>query len=41
MKPLVRPSEAEQVDRILAEERDHIRRLIAYRRRGSTGAEEE
>ncbi len=34
MKPLVRTFEAGQVDRVLAEERDHIRRLIAYRRRG-------
>lgn len=41
MKSLVRPSDAEDVDRIMAEEHNHVRRLLALRRdrttRSSTG----
>ena len=32
MKSLVRRSEAEQVDRVIAEEHQHVRRLQAFRR---------
>jgi rubrerythrin len=40
MKNLVRPSDADQVDRVMAEEHDHVRRLLALRREATDGREE-